>query len=87
MACYAQHLCFGNTLLCKSIRHDTVCRYLDAVGKLFRDHADGLTDPTVNTQGGGASPPPQTSSSGTQTLGVHAQPSGAINQAYAHVDY
>ena len=53
LACYAQSLCAGHTLLCKVIKHDTVCRYLDAVSKLFQDHPAGLADPTVTVHGTG----------------------------------
>ena len=49
MACYTASLTDSETLLCKSIRTNTVKKYLDAVSELF--FMVNMYDPTKNLQG------------------------------------
>jgi len=51
VACYAQSLSLGHTLLCKNIRSCTITAYIDAISSLFKSHPYGLKDPTKSSTG------------------------------------
>ena len=53
VACYAQALSLGHTLLCKTIRSSTIVAYLSAVSAFFASHPAGLRDPTAVPHGRG----------------------------------
>ena len=53
VACYAQSLSLGHTLLCKNIRSSTITAYIDAISSLFKAHPYGLKDPKKSPIGAG----------------------------------
>ena len=49
MGAYAIYLALGNNLVCRSIKSDTIGKYISAIGRLFNDK--GLLDPAKTLSG------------------------------------